>query len=133
MGSDRRRLEATLLVVTLLVAGAGAPLPAERDAGCLCGAPCLKCCCTSADPTAQPKVAAENPGEGELCVMRRRDGTAPPPEAPAPAELRLRQAVFNLPRPVPSPGLVACLAAASFRLPDSLVLSPDVPPPRAAV
>ncbi len=118
MGAWLRRLEASALVLALLFAGTAPLWPADEPAGCGCPVPCVRCCCAS--------------GDAELCVLRDRDGSAPRSETPPVSRLWLREAVLGPPALLPHPALDGRLSISPFLLPASLVLTPDVPPPRVA-
>ncbi len=118
MGVDRRRLEAAALVLVLVCAGSVPLLSEGKAAGCGCPLPCTRCCC-----------APDAPGDAEICVLRDRSST-PRPEVPQTPQPRIREAFFAAPATLPHPVLEDRLASPAFLLPASLVLSPEVPPPR---
>ncbi len=120
MGIRRRRLEAASLALVLLCASSAALLPVAKAAGCGCPMPCVKCCC-----------AADIQGDAEFCVVRDRGSSAPPSDVPPASRLRVREAVFASPALLSPPILESRLWTSELRLPVSLVLSPEVPPPRA--
>ncbi len=123
MGIDRRRLEAAALALVLFSTGAAALLPAVADkaAGCGCPVPCVKCCC-----------GPDDQGDAEFCVLRDGGGSAPRSEMPPTLRPRITEAVLAAPVRQPHPVLEGRLQGPELLLPTSLVLPPEVPPPRAA-